>query len=64
MNTNKKNPTKEQIAEILKEMTEIVLSPRGRKIIAEALGKAGQMKAQLDEERLIDPKSLHEPFTI
>lgn len=59
-----KNLTRAQVIELIEEMQEVALSPDGRRIIAEALNKAEEMKDQLDEVRLIDPSTLHEPFTI
>jgi len=58
------NLTKEQLLKIVGEIERKALSPDGKRVLAEALNEAEELKAQLDEERLIDPKTLHEPFTI
>ena len=52
------------LSELAQSVKEWVVSPDGQKKIEEVLENSKEMTSKLREARDIDPKSLHEPFTL
>jgi len=59
-----KGISKEEIQNMTEEFKRHIDSPEGKRLLEKAVKNAKKMKARLDKARRIDPKTLHEPFTI
>lgn len=57
-------PTYPQKEELQRNARQWLQSPEGRETIRKALEESKEVTARLQEERRVDLKALHEPFTV
>jgi hypothetical protein len=60
----KSKKTAVDLSKLAQNVKEWVVSPDGQKNIQEVLENSKEMTSKLRKARDIDPKSLHEPFTL
>ena len=60
----KANPIQKDLRELSQKVQRWVSSPEGQRTIKEVLLDSEETTSKLRDARSVDPKSLHDPFTL